>query len=499
MKTVRNKLTVGKQHQGLDLYCSIKMDGKELQRFRSRSFLGGFAWILQSLMHNGRERKLGHTGWGTNWADGRNNTLDNTYFNITSNNGGGTPLEISISSTSVLNGFRDKEDPHANYVYICGAPDFNGMYRGVATASNRVELYHLDGSPVDGSAGTPVGGKCVPTVGFHDRHVRENNEAGHFAANSFQSWQIIVGKAANPVSIEDVYLWDRIMPGNGNGQLDHGNLSLSPITTDKPTSRFTLSKPFTNLGEEDVTVSEIGILAHVANASASNDSYQKGNGMGYLVVRDTLDSPVSIPSGKTLSIDYELVVRLSPDTQDTDADGTNGGFLQVFMERVRNISQNTNSARADYFSLASGVGKTSVNRESGYFSDQYGIRLGDDNQFTSMTDQGLNINDESRNGYRHGWADGELYHYGNDVTQVVYDLTGNKAVFSVARIFENRTADPIQVREIGLFGNYFTGSTTNQSSWAPRLLARTALAPADQFTIAAGEYVKVEYQIEVIA
>jgi hypothetical protein len=133
---------------------------------------------------------------------------------------------------------------------------------------------------------------------------------------------------------------------------------------------------------------------------------------------------------------------------------------------------------------------------------EYGIRLGDDNTFVSMTDTSLNLGDASRSGVDHGAGDGQLYYYGNDVSLVAYDTVANKAVFSISRIFENKGAVAIDVREIGLFANTSANSSqtsTSHLSGSPSLIARTALAPADQFTIQPGEYKKVEYIIEVIA
>ena len=114
-----------------------------------------------------------------------------------------------------------------------------------------------------------------------------------------------------------------------------------------------------------------------------------------------------------------------------------------------------------------------------------------------MTDTKLNLDDNNKNGYEHGSEDGELYHYGTDVAPVEYDMNGNKAIYEVSRIFENRGSHPIDVREIGLFANVRALSTND--SPVPELIARTALHPDDQFTIAPGEFKQVVYEVEVIA
>ncbi|PKD43751.1 hypothetical protein [Rhodohalobacter barkolensis] len=489
MKRISNKLTVGKEHHGLDLYCSVKLDGEEIQRFRSRSFLGSFAWMLQSLMHGGNTVKIGHK---SRYSAAKNsNQIGSSAYDITSSNGG-TPLNIRVSSNSLLENFVNKDDEYPNYIIICGAPEFNGIYHGVKTGSYNVDLYHLDGTPVDGSIGTAVGGKCMPNIGFVTRSLRYtgSNEPGPFMAYAYQNWKVIVGRSNKPVQVDDIYLWDRIMHGSGDGLLAHGTVSVSPLTTDKPTSRFTISQPFTNAGTTPIDVNEIGISCSFADNGYSN-------GQGYAIVRDTLDTPVSIPVGKTLSVDYELIVRLSPDTQDTDTDGTNSGFLQMFMNRIRLLANSDNYGYANFLNCASSPGLGHMVDNSGLNPSLFGIKLGDNNQFTSMTDEKLNINDITRNGFDHGDQDGQLYHYGTDISLVNYDFQSNKATFSIKRIFENKGSVATDVKEIGLFGNINT--STNFSALSPALLARTALGPADQFTINPGEFVQVEYVVEVIA
>ncbi|MDZ7658835.1 hypothetical protein [Fodinibius sp.] len=57
---------------------------------------------------------------------------------------------------------------------------------------------------------------------------------------TIQNWQITVGNSTQPVSVDDMYLWNRIHHGGGAGQLEHGNrqcwCAREPI---QPTSRFT--------------------------------------------------------------------------------------------------------------------------------------------------------------------------------------------------------------------------------------------------------------------
>jgi len=498
MKTISNKLTVGKEHAGLDLYCELKMDGKTVDRFRSRSFLGSFAHMLQGLMHGGPDWKLGVNGYYSSYSDGRSNSMSTYDYWIIQESSADSPMTVKMKYTNFFRDFRGKDEAYPNTIYIYNAPNHNGLYRGVYQGGGYVALYHLDGSPVDGSIGTAVGGTINPTIGYHRFPVTAHTSDTYWPNYTFQNWDIIVGRSDTPVSVEDVYLWDRISPGSGDGQLSHGAKSTSPIVTDKPTSRFTMSKAFTNHQASDVVVRELAIVTGLATGNSDvNDAV----GQGYSMVRDTLDSPLTIPTGRTLTVDYELVVRLSPDTLDTDIDGTNGGFVQSFMESIRSCTFRSfgNKVR---LSLAGGVGLTSMSNNPDIRPWEYGIRLGDDNTFVSMTDTSLNLDDGARNGFDHGSGDGQLYHYGNDVSLVEYDTLANKALFSVSRIFENKGAVALDIREIGLFANTAPNSSqtsTSHLSGSPTLIARTALHPTDQFTIQPGEYKKVKYIIEVIA
>lgn len=489
MKKVSNKLTVGKEDYGLDLYCSINLDGQQLQRFRSRSFLGSFAWLLQSLMHSGRDKKL---CWKYSFSRTSTwNEVDRGQYNISSFTLG-TPATVTVSSVNILHGFIDHDQEGANYIYIWGAEDGNGLYKGKLISGSTIELYHRDGTPVDGSQISGFnGGYCIPSLGFGTssiRHTRTDwGDDGMLLAYMFSRWEVIVGRKDVPVSVEDVYLHDRIAPGNNDGQLSHGAKSISPLVTDKPTSRFTISKTFTNTGATDIPISEIGVVTGV---EVSQDAIS----LGYTLVRDTLESPVLIPPGKTISIDYELVIRLTPDTQNTDVDGTNGGFLQPFMGVLRDFATATGWGNHRWmFACQSSAGTGHLLDSEVHQPERFGIRLGDDNQFVSMTDVTLNITDNNRDGYVHGNGDGELFHYGSIVDLVSYDLIENKAHYSITRIFENRGSIPVDVKEIGLYGRNSSNADTST------LYARTALAPDDQFTIQPGEFTQVEYEIEVIA
>jgi hypothetical protein len=396
-----------------------------------------------------------------------------------------SPLKVNMADSSSLNYFTNYDQPNPTYVAITGASDFNGNYLGEKLSTNQVALYNRDGTPVDGTgAGTISNGLALikPTRPSSDDMVPDY----YYGANDYKyndmlaGWQLMVGRSNNPVSIEDVYLWDRIMHGVADGQLSHGTISYSPLVTDKPSSRFTISKPLTNQGATAINVNEIGIESS-ALGTVNNNSYKTqydngfSNAPGIHMVRDVLASPLTVPAGSTLTVDYELIVRLSPDTQDTAVDGSNGGFLQAFMQTMRAISTASDL-----------IPNINVNAGNAGAAARRGIYLGADNQFTSMTDASLDITDVNSEGYDHGVEDGQLFYHDQAISQCEYDLVNNKAVFELSRIVENRSAVSAVIREKGLFAD-------------SGLIARMALDAMDEFTIAPGEYKKVKIIVEVIA
>jgi hypothetical protein len=115
-----------------------------------------------------------------------------------------------------------------------------------------------------------------------------------------------------------------------------------------------------------------------------------------------------------------------------------------------------------------------------------------------MTDKSLDPDNSGAGMIQHGEADGQLYHYGTDVSELSIDPATGKATFQIERIFENRGSVPVTVREMGIYG--VTQVSTNRVIQAyPELLARTALDSTDEITFSPGEYKKVIYEVEGIA
>lgn len=479
MKTLRAALTVGQELKGLDLYATLKMDGKELQRFKCDSFVGNFPHLLNAMFHGGlRTIPLPQA---PHYYD--SNTYESPNVTGATN---ATPIAITVDQANWFDNMLPVED----YIFVWGVKGntaANGWFKGKRTGEYTCELYTEDGSPVAGNGDYAGGGK-IAVFGFREKWIRNQGSNGNFD-DFLQYWQVIVGNGITPVGVNDQYLASRIQHGSGDGLLSHGNRSISTLTTDKPSCRFTISKSFTNNGTIDVVVTEIGIVSQGYNGTP----FERVEYPGMLMVRDVLGASLTIPPGKTLTIDYELVIRLSPDTQDTELDGTNGGFLDDFMGAIRDMAIGGNNSQAALFNMAASSGHMGADgAHESYNSYSYGIRLGTDNTYVSMTDA------DCKAPILHGEGTGQLWHYGMNVEEVVRDDVANTAHFKVNRIVENRTAAPITIAEVSLFGNRRDSTVYDYGMNQPRIIARTALKSTDQITVNPGEFAMIEYTIEVI-
>lgn len=481
MKKLHNTLSVGREQKGLDLYASLYMEGELLQRFKCDSFVGNFPHMLKGLFHGGLTNiPLPMAPHSENWNSEQATDIDGAT--------NADPIVVNLTETIFLTNWTDNED----IIYIWGVQGntaANGFFTGVKVDSDELQLYDLDGNTIVGNGAYSGGGKAQ-VFGFRDEWVRNLNTTNGERFDDFiQHWQVIVGGGTAATSVNDQYLYDRIPFGSGDGQLSHGTRNVSTITTDKPSSRFTISKPFTNNGTVDIEVSEIGI---VTQGWSNDPDFSNANYPGMLLVRDILGAPVTVPSGKTLTVDYELVIRLSPDTQDTETDGTNGGFLQTFMNEIRSMAIGGHDSQSFVFNMAAPAGHMGADgANETYDAYNFGIRLGTDNTYVSMTDA------DCKAPIAHGDGAGQLWYYGMNVEEINRDTVGNKATFKVNRIVENRTASGITIAEVALFGNTRNNGAQNYGM-AGSIIARTALASADQIMINAGEFAQIEYTVEVI-
>lgn len=275
---------------------------------------------------------------------------------------------------------------------------------------------------------------------------------------------------------------------------------MSGVITDQEKSIFTISAPFTNASGGDLTIREMGLATYIDVSRYALKT------IANLYARDILQSAINLPDTKTLTLDYECRFELENFNQDTDLNGTNGGFLSAFAKALRRQAvetTNSNWARMLMCIMGGGTSMCSLVTNASRYDQGWkmGLRLGESNKFVSMTDTTLSPDATqdtpyALGGINHGTGDGQLVHHGMMIDDnVTIDEINNEAYFNISRVFENRGVTDINVKEIGLYAK----NDDSSNRFQPTLVARKALAPADQFTIMAGQMRKVNYKIKMVA
>lgn len=89
----------------------------------------------------------------------------------------------------------------------------------------------------------------------------------------------------------------KIAHGSGAGQLLYGAVTVEAATEENNTGRFRIIRGFTNSTGSSITVKEIAI-----------DIYNDSPTASFMLCRDVLASPQTIPDGATLTLRYRMYV-----------------------------------------------------------------------------------------------------------------------------------------------------------------------------------------------
>jgi len=115
---------------------------------------------------------------------------------------------------------------------------------------------------------------------------------------------IIVGGGDTPNSLTTYALASKIGHGTASGQLVYGAESVEDVINPSGMDlTFRITRTFTNNSGASVTVKEVGILVKKYDTS--------GYGRSFLIARDVLLSPSSVPDGATLTIRYTVKITVS--------------------------------------------------------------------------------------------------------------------------------------------------------------------------------------------
>lgn len=482
MNTINQTLSIGTPKSGMDLFCNVGIDGEHLFRMHCESFVGNLLRDVHGMMHGGKTDRLISPG-DDYVQDGKITSLHIVD--------GALEIYSQYYLEYIFNGMHgvnpNGEKPVWIHIWGCSSvPQINGTWQVESTHGDY--YIRLKDAPIDFDSATYVADQAqVIAKHYHPITTTESY------CPPFRVILPTIGQGNRPVSISDVGLHNPI-----DALLARGARSVSGVVTDQQKSVFTVSAPFTNNSGGDLVITEMGLMTHI------NVNRHEINTIATLYARDVLPAALNLPNGKTLTLDYECRFELENFNQDTDLNGSNGGFTAEFVGALRKQTvENTNTNWRDLMCIGGGgTSMTSLQRRASEVNKAWhlGLRMGQSNKYVSMTDTDLSPDATQETPYNlggvtHGSGDGQLIHHGMIIDdQVTIDEVNNEAYFNLARVFENRGATDITVKEVGIYAN----RGDDYDEWVPKLVARKALAPADQFTIMAGQMRKVNYKIKMV-
>ena len=301
---------------------------------------------------------------------------------------------------------------------------------------------------------------------------------------------IIVGTGTTPPSNTDYWLESQIPQGTGDGQLDHDAVEVSAVTEDTTNNvaYFDVRRKFYNVGSVDIDVSELGLAAWIAvvckDARAGTCVEMETRA---LLIRDVLDTPVTVPASGTLTVTYRLKaaaplvgnfmkwLRAFMSTEDTEAtaqDGTTitlkghipttnkysterytGPNLQMYVEAGEGddsygiiIGSSTTTEAVTDYALKSKLGEAVMHH---YAVEPGGIEDLTDKWRIKFTRKFVNVCGESRSVGELGLVSWQRYYMKDDNYGVIYDVSNKVLVFRKA--ITAVTVKPDQVLTVTIY------------------------------------------------
>jgi hypothetical protein len=116
------------------------------------------------------------------------------------------------------------------------------------------------------------------------------------------AYGIQVGLGTGSVTRDDYQLGYKISHGTGSGQLSYGAMTVEDTDGTPPDTTFRLIRTFTNNTSSSITVYEIGLV--IANSIIPITTSISPTTYYFLIARDLLSTPQTIPAGATLTVRY---------------------------------------------------------------------------------------------------------------------------------------------------------------------------------------------------
>lgn len=250
----------------------------------------------------------------------------------------------------------------------------------------------------------------------------EGGSASIFPGRDFDSFSLVVGTGTTSVSIDDFSLESRIVDGNSGGELSYGSHSTNKLTDVSDEVYLQVTRVFQNNSGVSIDINEVGFV-----------SIESGN--NWLMARDILDNPVTVPDGDEVQVIYNLKIN----------EGLNNARIIVAV------------LDGDLYSITDTSGSTQ-NRGSADFvydmgnedeSETEGPVVGagnttvspDDFQMDSLIERGTNA--------------GELIYSTFSLSSLDIDTANDMITFELNRDIINSSGSDITIREVGLISTSF--------------------------------------------
>jgi hypothetical protein len=118
------------------------------------------------------------------------------------------------------------------------------------------------------------------------------------------SFGIVAGYSDQAVSVDDYNLISPYTHGSGAGKLSYGQVTVEDVAAVGGTTRLRLIRTFTNDHTESQTVREIGLIYKGTSTYTGSQYEVYPSFTMFLIARDVLGTPQTIPSGATLTVRY---------------------------------------------------------------------------------------------------------------------------------------------------------------------------------------------------
>ena len=107
---------------------------------------------------------------------------------------------------------------------------------------------------------------------------------------------VMVGTGNTAPTINDYVMETLIAHGVAAGQLQYGAVAFGAPASDATTSRFTITRDFSNGSGGAITVNEIGLYVM---------GYDPNITYYFMTIRDVIGGGIAIPNGQTLTVNYQ--------------------------------------------------------------------------------------------------------------------------------------------------------------------------------------------------